>query len=100
MPAALPVLLLASWSTVARLTSAALLSAGAKLDSADGALREEEHVEPNASSERAAREQSHGEATANDPGGSVDFRSTPASERRLPRVHQVQGIIGSLLNIF
>ena len=60
--ARVPMLLLASWSTVACTAAAAPLSAGAKLGSADGALRED-HVEPNASSERAAREQSYREAT-------------------------------------
>jgi len=45
MAARFPMLLLASWSTVARLTSAAFLSAGAKLGSADATLRED-HVKP------------------------------------------------------
>jgi len=45
MAARVPVLLLASWSTVEGLAAAAPLSAGAKLGSADGTLRED-HVEP------------------------------------------------------
>ena len=93
MPAALPVLLLASWTAVEGLAAATLLGRARQRGGAGGTICEDHF--------RGSRRRRAGQRVnlaierphCDDPGGSVDFRSSLAFERRLARGHQVQVII-------